>query len=128
MVTLVSGSGRYELLQAVAGNADVEDCSDIRAVRFRTPIPFSKRRNIGVSCDIDQLPIDLTVEDYLDMYNVIRDVPGGWQQYHLDLTLRTFGIEDIRKLFVYVRLLFSFIIRNDDYADDDKRYCSYYQD
>lgn len=98
---MISGSGRSELLQAVAGNAEIEDCSDIRAVRFRVPVPFNKRRYIGVQCSIDQLPLDLSVEDFLDLYNVIRDVPGGWQQYHLDLTLRIFGIEDIRKLFVF---------------------------
>ncbi|XP_022691816.1 uncharacterized protein LOC111262095 [Varroa jacobsoni] len=93
-----SGFTRTTLFEGIAGILDFDDGSEVYISGRRIPLEFKHRTLIGVAHSTDRLPDQAIVEDYLNLFNTIREVPGPWQGYHLELVIRVFGLEDVRKM------------------------------
>ncbi|XP_022651120.1 uncharacterized protein LOC111246188 isoform X3 [Varroa destructor] len=92
------GFTRTTLFEGIAGILDFDDGSEVYISGRRIPLEFKHRTLIGVAHSTDRLPDQAIVEDYLNLFNTIREVPGPWQGYHLELVIRVFGLEDVRKM------------------------------
>ncbi|XP_028967022.1 uncharacterized protein LOC100900973 [Galendromus occidentalis] len=88
------GSGRTSLLKALAGMIKVEESSEIYIGKHRVPLRFRYRSLIGYAGGTQDIPQNLTVRAYLEMFMSIREVTGAWQQYHLSLTLKIFSLTE----------------------------------
>lgn len=85
------------LLRGIAGLIPLEEQSEVYINQKQIPLPFENRGMIGIASDIETLPGEMIVEDYLNLFNTIREVPAVWHKYHLDLAIRVFSIEDLRR-------------------------------
>ncbi|XP_022651124.1 uncharacterized protein LOC111246188 isoform X7 [Varroa destructor] len=95
---IIKSFTRTTLFEGIAGILDFDDGSEVYISGRRIPLEFKHRTLIGVAHSTDRLPDQAIVEDYLNLFNTIREVPGPWQGYHLELVIRVFGLEDVRKM------------------------------